>query len=528
MPPRHDGHESDRIRSTYTNLRLPCGTLFAVDTADVLGGRYRLVERLGEGGMSVIWRARDEVLGRDVAVKVLSARLAGDPSSRQRIWAEAQAVARLAHPNIAGVFDCGESGFGASGERVPYIVMELLTGSTLTELLEDRPMPLHWVLRVGAEVAAALAAAHRQGIVHRDVKPANVMVTAGGVAKVVDFGVAGVVGELGEADSVLFGTPAYVAPERLQGGPVAAGTDLYGFGVLMYRMLAGHMPWPAESTTEMLVAHLHLEPDPLPPLTGLPADVVEICAACLAKDPADRPAAADVAATLAAAAAAHAPPAAGARTAGPPAGARRNSGVRPGTAAPAAGRARRRRQLATAGAALLVIATAVAAASGGPGGTPSAGSPPIGATGGATATSPAVGGIGVADPPVGTAAPPPDAGPGGLAPNQVDPRPADPPPVTGGGTVQAPDPVTPTPDPPAAVERSASLAGNSVTVRCVGATATIIGATPAADWSISRIRPGPADQVNVKFESATVAPNRVTFKSRCHDGIPRINPDTAE
>ena len=308
----------------------------------MLGGRYRLLDRLGEGGMSVIWRARDEVLGRDVAVKVLSARFAADPSSRQRIRAEAQAVAKLSHPNVAGVFDYGEADL-ADGERVPYIVMELVAGSTLTELLEDEPMPLHWVLRVGAEVAAALAAAHAHDIVHRDVKPANVMVTAGGMAKVVDFGVAAVIGDLSENDAVLFGTPAYVAPERLQGGPVATGTDMYGLGVLMYRMLAGHMPWPAESTTQMLVAHLHLDPDPLPPLTGLPGDVIDVIAECLAKDPADRPTAADVAAILTAAAAVHAvrPGAAGA------ASGRSGRGVaRPHTKATTDARRRRGRRLA--------------------------------------------------------------------------------------------------------------------------------------------------------------------------------------
>jgi eukaryotic-like serine/threonine-protein kinase len=140
----------------------------AVDGAGVLGGRYRLVERLGEGGMSIIWRARDEVLGRDVAVKLLSARFAGDRPSWQRFHAEARAVARLSHPNIAGVFDYGESGGGNGGggadgaddERVPFIVMELLTGTALTELIDGDPMPLPWVLRVGAEVASALAAAH--------------------------------------------------------------------------------------------------------------------------------------------------------------------------------------------------------------------------------------------------------------------------------------------------------------------------------------------------------------------------------
>jgi serine/threonine-protein kinase len=402
--------------------------------------------------------------------------------------------------------------------------MELLVGSTLTDLLDDGPMPLPWVLRVCAEVAAALAAAHEQGVVHRDVKPANVMVTASGTAKVVDFGVAAAVGDPNEADAVLFGTPAYVAPERLRGGPVAAGTDMYGLGVLLYRMLAGHMPWPTESTTQMLVAHLHLDPDPLPPLRGLPADVADICAACLAKEPADRPAAAEFASVLAAAAAAHATPVA------------RRIPPAVGSAYARDARRRRSRQLATAVGAVAVITAAVVAAAGGPpGGTPPAGSAPIVATEGdtGTATAPPDPGAGepATEPSTNGVAGEPDAGAGGgLGANQVDPRQPYPPTVV---TTTAPAPAQgpaegPEPEPdPVPVERSAALAGNSVTVRCVGATATIISATPAEGWSITRIRSGPADQVNVKFESATIAPLRVTFKSRCNDGVPRINPDTA-
>ncbi|GAA0927706.1 hypothetical protein GCM10009557_93550 [Virgisporangium ochraceum] len=256
----------------------------AVDAADMLGGRYRLVERLGEGGMSVVWRAWDEVLDRHVAVKLLSPRFVADPTFRQRVRAEAQAAARLAHPNIAGIFDYGES-------------------LRLAELLDDGPLPLSRVLKICAQIASGLAAAHEQDIVHRDVKPANVMILANGTAKVVDFGVAAVVGDLTEQGGVLFGTPAYVAPERLSGGAVVAGTDVYGLGVLLYRMLAGYMPWPAESTTQMLVAHMYTEPEPLPPLTGLPSDVIAACEACLLKEPADRPPAADVADILTAAAA---------------------------------------------------------------------------------------------------------------------------------------------------------------------------------------------------------------------------------
>lgn len=289
-------------------------------------------------------------------------------------------------------------------------------------------------------------------------------------------------------------------------------------------MLAGHMPWPAESTTQMLVAHLHLEPDPLPPLRGLPADVADICAACLAKEPADRPAAAEVATVLAAAVAVYAAPAP-----------KRSAAAARSTYARDA-RRRRGRQLATAAGAVVVIAAAVVAATGGgPGGAPPAGSAPIVAPESATRSASAPGpggGVTVADPSNGTVAGEPGAGAGGLGPNQVDPRQPYPPTVittTAPWSGQRPAQESqPEPEPePQPVERSASLAGNSVTVRCVGAMATIVSAAPADGWSITRIRSGPADQVNVRFESATIAPLRVTFKSRCQGGVPRINPDTA-
>ncbi|MEV4620242.1 protein kinase [Asanoa sp. NPDC049573] len=273
----------------------------------VLDGRYRLDDRLGAGGMSVVWRAHDLVLQRQVAVKVLATRHAVSVAARQRIRAEARAAARLWHPNVTGVFDYGET-VDDDGLKVPYVVMELLPGRTLAQRLDDGPLPTRVALRILSEVAAALAAAHAQDLVHRDVKPSNVMLTPSG-AKVVDFGIAAVVGrdEL-EADGLLLGTPAYLAPERLTLGQVSPASDIYALGLLIYRALTNRLPWLADTTTQMLDAHVYVEPEPLPPLADIPAEVNAICDRCLAKEPADRPGAAEVAAVLANAAGIVPPP----------------------------------------------------------------------------------------------------------------------------------------------------------------------------------------------------------------------------
>ncbi|REF98204.1 serine/threonine-protein kinase [Asanoa ferruginea] len=273
----------------------------------VLDGRYRLDDRLGAGGMSVVWRAQDLVLQRQVAIKVLATKHAVSVAARQRIRAEARAAARLWHPNVTGVFDYGET-VDDDGTKVPYVVMELLPGRTLAQRLEDGPLPSRVALRILSEVAAALAAAHAQDLVHRDVKPSNVMLTPSG-AKVVDFGIAAVVGrdEL-EADGLLLGTPAYLAPERLTLGQVSPASDIYALGLLIYRALTNRLPWQADTTTQMLDAHVYVEPEPLPPLDDIPAEVNAICDRCLAKEPADRPGAAEVAAVLATAAGIVPPP----------------------------------------------------------------------------------------------------------------------------------------------------------------------------------------------------------------------------
>ncbi|MFC7276982.1 serine/threonine-protein kinase [Paractinoplanes rhizophilus] len=267
--------------------------------SSLLAGRYRLVERLGAGGMSVVWRGFDEVLGRQVAVKVLPPSTSTDPAFRRRLRAEAQAAARLSHPNITNVYDYGEA-TTVDGEPVPYVVMELIDGESLAAVLaRTRRLPWQHAVRITAEVAAALAAAHARGIVHRDVTPANVMLTPTG-AKVVDFGISALIGENDiDPDGSLLGTPAYLAPERLEGGQVSPATDVYAVGLLVYRTLIGQLPWDVGTTTALLRAHQYVEPDPLPAVEGLPPAVDALVGRCLEKHPSDRPSSAELAHVLA-------------------------------------------------------------------------------------------------------------------------------------------------------------------------------------------------------------------------------------
>ncbi|MDG4794110.1 serine/threonine-protein kinase [Micromonospora sp. WMMD1082] len=343
--------------------------------AQLLGERYRLIEQVGAGGMSVVWRGYDEVLGRQVAVKVLASRLASDRAFRHRIRIEAQAAARLCHPNITNVYDYGES--VQVGLTLPYVVMELIDGGPLTaRLARDGQLPWREAVTVAADVASALATAHARGVVHRDVTPGNVMLTATGV-KVVDFGISALVGESEKGpDGTLLGTPAYLAPERLDNGQVSPATDVYAMGLLLYRMLTGRLPWQADTTTQMLRAHMYREPEPMPGVPGLPGGVADLVHRCLAKRPADRPVTAELARILAEAAGKvpAVPVAVGAGTAGPVSSAGAGTTILPWSAAtdalplvglrpligPRRGRApdRRRRAEAMVAAAALMVVTA--------------------------------------------------------------------------------------------------------------------------------------------------------------------------
>ena len=267
-----------------------------------LHDRYVLHERIGLGGMSEVWRADDEVLGRPVAVKALAAPLATDPHLRATIQREARAAARLTHPHVTHVYDYGEATL-PGGAVVPYLVMELVDGRNLADRLAEGPLPWAEAVRVGGQVAAALAAAHRIGVVHHDIKPGNVMLTETG-AKVLDFGIAALAGPhhplAGQTGEVLMGTPAYFAPERLTAGPPDPASDVYALGALLYRTLTGRAPLPVQTWEDALEVHRRRTPVPPLRIPGLPADIADLVLACLATDPARRPRAAQLATRLSA------------------------------------------------------------------------------------------------------------------------------------------------------------------------------------------------------------------------------------
>ncbi|GHJ54980.1 hypothetical protein Nm8I071_42870 [Nonomuraea sp. TT08I-71] len=253
-----------------------------------LGGRYELERRVGIGGMSEVWRAHDLVLDRTVAVKLISPGLDGEATSVERIRAEARSAARLVHPNVASVHDFGTAAL-PDGRAVPYIVMELAEGETLAAHLRSGPLDWRIAVRVCAEVSAALAAAHAHGIVHRDVKPANVILTPAGV-KVLDFGIATPAGAPDHTpDGIVVGTPAYLAPEQLDRQPATPAADMYALGVLLYYCLTGRLPYAADTTTQLLGSGRRRPPEPLPEIEGLPAEAADLCGRCLATDPTDRP-----------------------------------------------------------------------------------------------------------------------------------------------------------------------------------------------------------------------------------------------
>lgn len=246
--------------------------------------------------MSVIWRAFDQSLQRMVAIKVMDGSLDEDHPGRELIRREARATARLIHPDAIEVYDYGET-VTHGGRLAAYVVMRLLEGRSLADRIAEGPLPWEEAVAITAGLARVLAAAHDKGIVHRDVTPENVLLAEDG-PKLLDFGIAAFIGETDDQLVADFGTPPYVAPERLHGTTADPAVDVYALGVLLFEMLTGRLPYP-ERTWEAIEAARREGPPPTPEgVPGLPSEVAELCRRCLSADPAQRPCARTVAEAL--------------------------------------------------------------------------------------------------------------------------------------------------------------------------------------------------------------------------------------
>jgi serine/threonine protein kinase len=221
----------------------------------LLAGRYRLEQQIGEGGLATVWRAWDTVLERPVAVKLLRPELARDAGVVVRFRREAHAAAKLNHPHIVQIYDTGQE----EAQGLYFIVMEYLPEPDLKRIINDyAPLPSRKVIEVAIQCCRALAYAHRQGTVHRDVKPHNILFTDEGIAKLSDFGIAAAVGETGTVSpGMVMGSAAYMSPEQAQGKPVGPQSDLYSLGCVMFEALTGRPPFLGDSAAAVAAMHVH-------------------------------------------------------------------------------------------------------------------------------------------------------------------------------------------------------------------------------------------------------------------------------
>lgn len=255
----------------------------ALAPGDALG-RYRIIRRLGHGGMGVVYLAQDERLGRTAAIKLLRRHLSLDESARRRFEEEARAASSLDHPNIITIYDIGDAPDGRL-----FIAMAFHEGETLREELQRGPLPVARAVSLVRQLASGLAAAHARGIVHRDIKPENVLVTTGGVAKLVDFGIAKFAGGVQAGSGETPGTAAYMSPEQTMGAPVDGRSDLWSVGVLLYELLTGERPFPGATRAAVVAAIQHDEPRPVElRRPDVPAALAAVVQRCLVKDPAAR------------------------------------------------------------------------------------------------------------------------------------------------------------------------------------------------------------------------------------------------
>jgi eukaryotic-like serine/threonine-protein kinase len=256
-------------------------------TGRLLGNRYELLSLLAGGGMGQVWRARDTLLKRAVAVKVLRAEVSSDPAFLARFRAEAQHAAGLTHPNIAAVYDYGEVP-AAGGEHRAYLVMELVDGEPLSDLLaREGRLGAPLTLSILRQIGAALAVAHAAGVVHRDIKPANVLVARDGMVKITDFGIASSAASVPlTRTGQVMGTAHYLSPEQAQGEKAGPASDVYAAGAVAYECLAGRRPFDGDNPVQIIVRHIREVPAPLPP--DVPAPVRALVERSMAKDPAQR------------------------------------------------------------------------------------------------------------------------------------------------------------------------------------------------------------------------------------------------
>ena len=249
----------------------------------IFGDRYKLTKRIATGGMGEVWQAQDEVILRQVAIKILKQQYLGDPDFLERFRTEAKHAAMINHDGIANVYDYGED------EGSAYLVMELVPGESLSSILErEKTLPEQQVISIILQTALALDAAHREGLVHRDIKPGNLLITPDGNVKITDFGIARVANQasLTQTGQVM-GTVQYLAPEQATGKPASASGDIYSLGIVAYEALAGRRPFKGETQMAIAMAQINEVPPALP--EGIDPGLVKLVMDCMAKKPDQRP-----------------------------------------------------------------------------------------------------------------------------------------------------------------------------------------------------------------------------------------------